>query len=117
MLIKSGDELFHTYAVEINRGPLTVGFRHDSISVLVVLDALPFGKNLHNYLLYFWSLREHMLREGVRSRRGRDGPKFVRLEAGNVLRLQALWTFAYLKFNCLPFYFKGHRQQSSPAQA
>src|ERR1700692_1955815 len=32
-----------------------------------------------------------------------DGPTFVRLEAGNVLRLQALWALADLEFNRLPF--------------
>src|ERR1700722_1090407 len=34
---------------------------------------------------------------------GRSGPTFVRLEAGNVLRLQALRAFADLEFNRLPF--------------
>src|SRR4029077_13789605 len=44
-------------------------------------------------------------RERVRPARrgGRDGPTFVRLEAGNVLRLQAFRAFADLEFNRLPF--------------
>src|SRR6202162_6014996 len=44
-------------------------------------------------------------RERVRPvrRGGRDGHTFVRLEAGNVLRLQAFRAFADLEFNRLPF--------------
>ena len=70
-----------------------------------MLDALPFGKNLHNCLLIcFWHLRTHLLRgsESVPAA-ARDGPTFVRLEAGNVLRLQALGAFADLEFNGLSF--------------
>jgi hypothetical protein len=48
---EAGDELLQANTVEINRRSLGVGFRHDSVSVLLVLDALPFGKNLHNCLL------------------------------------------------------------------
>src|ERR1700688_4252465 len=38
-----------------------------------------------------------------RAPRRRDRPTFVRLEAGHVLRLQALGAFADLEFNRLPF--------------
>jgi|SRR5580704_16036494 hypothetical protein len=55
---EAGDELLHADAVEINRRSLGVGFGYDSVSILVVLDALPFGKNLHNCLLIcHWHLR------------------------------------------------------------
>jgi hypothetical protein len=73
---------------------------------LLVLDALTFGKNLHNASLFdpgtcgALAARERVLsvRQG-----GRKGLTFVRLEAGNVLRLQALRAFADLEFNRLPF--------------
>ena len=104
---QAGDKFLQADAVKIDRGALGVGLRHDSVSILLVLDALPFGKNLHNCLLIcFWhDCGALAARERVRPvRRSRtDGPTFVRLEAGNVLRLQALGAFADLEFNRLPF--------------
>jgi hypothetical protein len=57
---QTGDEFFCADAVEINRSTLDIGFSHDSKSVLNMLDALPFGKNLHNCLLvYYRQLRDN----------------------------------------------------------
>jgi len=70
-----------------------------------MLDALPFGKNLHNCLLifcsYFGALPEERVRR--RPRASQDGLTIARLEAGDVLRLQALGTLADFKFNGLSF--------------
>jgi len=48
---QTGDEFLCPNTVEINRRTLDIGFSHDSKSILIVLDALAFGKNLHNCLL------------------------------------------------------------------
>jgi hypothetical protein len=48
---QDGNEFLEANAVEINGGALGVGFSHDAKTVLLVLDALTFGKNLHNCLL------------------------------------------------------------------
>jgi hypothetical protein len=60
---QAGDEFLRSDAVEINRSALDVGFSHDSKSILAMLDALSFGKNLHNCLLVWYpATSEHFLR-------------------------------------------------------
>jgi len=60
MVIRLVTNFFCADAVEINRSTLDIGFSHDSKSVLIMLDALPFGKNLHNCLLvYYRQLRDN----------------------------------------------------------
>jgi len=48
---QAGDEFLKANAVEIDGGALDVRFGHDPESILLVLDALPFRKNLHYCLL------------------------------------------------------------------
>jgi hypothetical protein len=54
----AGYELLGANAVEIDRGTFAIGFGHDPKTVLIVLDALPFGKNLHNNLLVYFGNSE-----------------------------------------------------------
>jgi hypothetical protein len=48
---QDGDELLEANAIEIDCRALAIGFSDDPKSVLLVLDALSFGENLHNCLL------------------------------------------------------------------
>jgi hypothetical protein len=48
---EASDKLLQTYAIEIDGRAFGIGFRDNSKSVLLVLDALPFGKYLHYCLL------------------------------------------------------------------
>src|SRR5579864_9019399 len=75
---QAGDELLCPDTVEINRRTFDIGFSHDPKPVLIMLDALTFGKNLHNCLLIcfsnFGAIPERS--ESVASRVGRTDPRF-----------------------------------------
>src|ERR1700731_2449575 len=70
---QAGDEFLGPHTVEINGRTLNIGFGHNSKSILIVLDALAFGKNLHNCLLSFATTTSgHYLRGVSPSRPSRE---------------------------------------------
>src|SRR6266849_3593220 len=100
---QAGDEFLHANTIEINGSPFGVGVSYDPESVLFVLDALSFGENLHNCLLICCQQPRRILERCWSVPASRDGPGSVRLEADDVLRLQAFGPLANFKLHGLSF--------------
>ena len=97
---QAGDKLLLAVAIEINRGALGVGLGHDTETVQLVLDVLPFRENVHNFLLQNHSLGGTR-KTGPPVPELRDGRALAWLEADYVFGLQALGTLADLELNRL----------------
>jgi hypothetical protein len=48
---QGGDELLHAVRLKLDGGSFRIRIRYDSETVHAVFDVLPFGKNLHYFLL------------------------------------------------------------------